>query len=157
MSGKTKFTAVPGKQEVIVTREFDAPRELVWKVMTDPGKLPEWWGPRNLSTEVEKMELRPGGQWRYIQCDADGHEYGFHGVYHTVQAPERTISTFEFEGVPGHVLLETTILEEQDGKTLLTNHVVYQSVEDRDGMIATGMEWGQSEGFDRLEELLVKV
>ncbi len=155
--GKTIFTIEPGKQEVIMTREFDAPRELVWKVYMDPDLLAQWWGPRSLTTEVEKMEVRPGGQWRFLQRDIDGNEYAFHGVYHETRFPERIVDTFEFEGMPGHVVLETTTLEEHDGKTRLTTQSVFQSVEDRDGMVQSGMQDGASESMDRLMNILVKV
>ena len=133
---------IAGKQEIVGTRTFDAPRDLVFKTMTDPNLVPRWWGPRNHTTKVDEMEVRPGGRWRYVQHDTDGNEAAFHGVYHDVSAPERLVFTFEFEGVPGHVLLETVTLEEVDGKTRLTDQSVFQSVADRDGMVASGMESG---------------
>lgn len=135
-------------------RIFDAPCELVWRVCTDPDRLPEWWGPRSLATTVDKMDVRPGGVWRFVQRDAAGNEYAFHGVYHEVTPPERLVYTFEFEGMPGHVLLETVTFEDQDGKTMLTDKSVFQTVEDRDGMLNTGMEEGAAETMDRLAELL---
>ena len=153
----TTITAEPGKQELVITREFDAPRELVFKVVTDPELLPQWWGPRYLSTIIDKMDVRPGGEWRYIQRDAQGNEYAFHGVYHEVLAPERIIDTFEFEGLPetGHVTLETIRLEElPGGRTRLTAQSVYQSVIDRDAVLQSGMESGVNESYDRLSELL---
>jgi len=145
---------IAGKQEIVGTRTFDAPRDLVFKTMTDPNLVPRWWGPRNHTTKVDEMEVRPGGRWRYVQHDTDGNEAAFHGVYHDVSAPERLVFTFEFEGVPGHVLLETVTLEEVDGKTRLTDQSVFQSVADRDGMVASGMESGATETMDRLEELV---
>ena len=151
------ITAEPGKQEMLIIREFDAPRELVFKVITNPDLLPQWWGPRYLSTEVDKMDVRPGGEWRFIQRDAEGHEYGFHGVYHDILAPERIIDTFEFEGLPetGHVTLETWKLEElPEGRTRLTAQSVFQSVADRDGMLQSGMESGVKDTYDRIEEIL---
>jgi uncharacterized protein YndB with AHSA1/START domain len=154
---KLNLIAEPGKQEIIVTRTFDAPRDLVFKVATDPNLIPEWWGPRYLTTTVDRMEVKPGGTWRYIQRAPDGSEYGFHGVYHAIEAPERTVSTFEFEGMPGHVILETTTFSEQGGKTLMTVQSVFQSVDDRDGMLNSGMESGETESFERLTELLKKV
>ncbi len=157
---KTKITAEPGKQEILITREFDAPRELVFKACTDPKLIPQWWGPRYLSTEVDKMDVRPGGQWRFLNRDAQGNAYAFHGVYHEVQAPERIIDTFEFEGLPetGHVTLETMKLEAlSGGRTRLTVQSVFQSVADRDGMLQSGMEEGLNETYDRLAELLKKM
>lgn len=159
-ANQTKIHAEPGKQEIVITREFDAPRELVFKTVTDPKLIPQWWGPRYLSTEVDKMDVRPGGQWRFINRDAEGNEFAFHGVYHEILAPERIIDTFEFEELPetGHVALETMTLEElPGGRTRLTTQSVFQSVADRDGMIQGGMEEGVKDTNDRLEELLKKI
>lgn len=154
---KINFKVEPGKQEVIVTRVFDASPELIFKTMTDPRLIPQWWGPSYLTTTVEKMEVKPGGQWRFIQRDPQGEQFGFHGVYHAVTPNERLVYTFEFEGFPGHVLLETVTFEDQGDTTLVTDQAVYQSVADRDGMIQTGMESGATESMERLVELLVKV
>lgn len=153
---KSKLVAEPGKQEITVTSIIDAPRDLVFKAYTDPNAIPQWWGPRGLTTVVDQMDVRPGGIWRFVHRDAEGNEYGFHGVYHDVMSPERIISTFEFEGMPGHVLLSTMTFEEQDGKTKLTDASVFQSVEDRDGMLQSGMEGGASESMERLNEYLAK-
>ncbi len=157
---QTTITAEPGKQEILITREFDAPRELVFKAFTDPNLLPQWWGPRYLSTIVDKMDVRPGGQWRFINRDAEGNEFAFHGVYHQVLAPERIIDTFEFEGLPetGHVTLETLKLEElPGGRTRFTSQSVFQSVADRDGALQSGMQEGINDTYDRLAELLKKM
>ena len=157
---KTNILAEPGKQEIVITREFDAPRELVFKACTDPTLIPQWWGPRSLSTQVDTMDVRPGGQWRFLNRDAEGNEYAFHGVYHEVRAPERIIDTFEFEGLPetGHVTLETMKLEAlPGGRTKLIAQSVFQSVADRDGMLQSDMEEGVNETYDRLAELLKKM
>jgi uncharacterized protein YndB with AHSA1/START domain len=151
---KPDYSIEPGKQEIVMTRTFDAPRDLVFKTMTDPNLIPRWWGPRYLTTTVDEMDLRPGGRWRYLQRDPQGNEHAFHGVYHDITAPERLVFTFEYEGVPGHVLLDTVTLEEVDGKTRLTDQSVFQSVADRDGMVQSGMESGATEMMERLEELL---
>jgi len=148
-----KFIAETGKQQIIVTREFDAPRDLLHKAYVDPGLRAQWWGPSYLTTNVEKIDARPGGTWRIVQRDPQGNEYGFHGVFHEV-TPERTVDTFEWEGMPGHVSLQTATLEEHGGKTTLTLNVVFQSVEDRDGMIGSDMHRGMEEGFERLDALL---
>ena len=156
-NNKTTVTAEPGKQECVITREFDAPRALVFKAFTDPELVPQWWGPRRLSTLVDKLDAKSGGQWRFINRDPDGNEYGFHGVYHEILAPERIIDTFEFEGLPeaGHVCLETLTLEElPGGRTRLTAQSVFQSVADRDGMLQSGMEEGLNDSYERLTELL---
>jgi uncharacterized protein YndB with AHSA1/START domain len=157
---QTNIIAEPGKQELVITREFDAPRALVFKAVTDPKMIPEWWGPRYLTTNVEKMDMRPGGQWRFIQRNDQGNEFAFHGVYHEVLAPERVIDTFEFEGLPetGHVTLETMRFEElPGGRTRLTAQSVFQSVADRDGALQSGMEEGVVDTYNRLEELLKKI
>jgi uncharacterized protein YndB with AHSA1/START domain len=157
MMTKINVVAEPGKQEILMTREFNAPRELVFRAFTDPALIPQWWGLSRTTTVVDKMEAKPGGVWRYIERDADGNEWAFHGVYHDVTAPERIIYTFEFEGMPGHVLLETVTLEEQDGKTLVKDLSVFQSVADRDGMLQAGMEGGANESWDQLDALLQKL
>ena len=154
---KLNLIAIPGVQETIITHTFDAPPALVFKAMTDPTLIPQWWGPGTLTTTIDKLELRKGGIWRFVQRDAEGNTYGFNGVYHTVEAPERLVYTFEFEGAPGHVLLETAVLEEVDGKTKLTEQAVFQSVQDRDEMVQSGMETGAAEGDERLRELLQKI
>jgi uncharacterized protein YndB with AHSA1/START domain len=156
----TKITAEPGKQELFITREFDAPRELVFKAFTDPKLYVQWIGPRRLTTTIETFEPRSGGSWRFIQKDAEGNEYAFHGVNHEVLPPERIIDTFEFEGLPekGHVLLETARFEELPGnRTKLVSQSVFQSVADRDGMLQSGMEEGVNDSYDRLDELLKKM
>jgi len=155
--GKLMLVAEPGKQEFHYTRSINAPRGVVFKVYTDPNHISEWWGPRDLKTQVEVMEVRPGGRWHYIQRDRQGQEFGFNGVYHLVIPNEKIINTFEYEGWPGHVSLETIRFEEVDGKTTIYGQSVFQSVEDRDGMVSTGAESGMTDLFDRLEELLVKV
>jgi uncharacterized protein YndB with AHSA1/START domain len=137
-----------------MSRDFNAPRELVFKAMTDPALIPRWWGPKNLTTVVDKMDVRMGGIWRYVQHDTDGNEYGFRGVYHEVVSPERLVYTFEWEGMPGHILLETVTFEEHNGKTTVTDSSVFQTVEDRDGMLQSGMEGGAEESWDRIDDLL---
>ena len=154
---KTVVTVEPGKQELFITREFEAPRELVFRAHTDPEIYARWLGPRELTVSLEAFEPVSGGRWRFIQKDKEGNEFGFHGVNHDVTFPERIISTFEFEGLPesGHVILETTKFEALPGnRTRVTTQSLYQSVEDRDGMVAAGMESGVVDGFERLDELL---
>lgn len=158
-NNKTKITAEPDKQEIVIEREFDATREKVFKASIDPELISQWWGPRSLTTKIDKMEARSGGVWRFVQKDKEGNESAFHGVYHEVLAPERVIDTFEFEGLPetGHVVLETVKFEElPGGRTKLTAQSVFQSVADRDGMMQSGMESGVNEGYERLDELLAR-
>jgi uncharacterized protein YndB with AHSA1/START domain len=157
---KTVLTIEPGKQEVLITREFDAPRELVFKAYTDPMLYVQWLGPRDLTMKLVTFEPTTGGRWRYIHKDQQGNEFGFHGVNHEVLAPERIIGTFEFEGLPekGHVALETVRFEElPGGRTRVTTQSVFQSLGDRDGMVQSGMERGVVDSHERLDELLEKI
>jgi uncharacterized protein YndB with AHSA1/START domain len=138
-----------------MSRVFDAPRELVWKVYTDAALVPEWWGPRYLTTVVEKMDLKVDGKWRYIQKDARGNEYAFNGVYKEVKAPERLAYTFEFEPMAGHISTDWITFEElPDGKTRVVARTTFDTLEDLEGMLQSGMEGGAVETWDRLEELL---
>jgi uncharacterized protein YndB with AHSA1/START domain len=103
---------------------------------------------------VERFELRDGGRWRYVNRDSDGNEYGFRGVFHGDPSPDRMVQTFEFEGAPGHVSLDSLAMEERNGRTIVRIRSVHQSVEARDAMVAGGMEQGMIEGFERLDELI---
>jgi len=154
--GKTVLVAAPGTQEIVITRIFDAPRERVFGVSTDPMLLSRWWGPARLTTTVERMDVKPGGAWRVVQRDAEGNEFAFHGVYHAVENPVQLVRTFEFEGTPGHVLLETVTFEDLGGRTNLIDQSVFQTAEDRDAMLRSGMEEGAAESMDRLAGLLAK-
>ncbi len=160
MVNKAKIIVESGKQELFIIREFDAPREIVFKAFTDQEIYAQWIGPRGLTTNIETFESKNGGSWRYIQKDPQGNEFAFHGVNHEVLAPERIIGTFEFEGLPetGHVILQTAKFEELPGdRTKLTSQSVFQSVEDRDGMLMSGMEEGVNDSYNRLDELLEKM
>jgi uncharacterized protein YndB with AHSA1/START domain len=153
---KTEIIAEPGMPVITITREFDAPRELVFRAHVDPALLVQWLGPRDLTTVVERYDVRDGGTWRYVQTDADGHEYGFHGVFHGTPGPDAIVQTFEFEGTPGHVMLETTAFEQRDGVTLMRSVSSFQSVDDRDAMISAGMERGVRDSGERLDEVLAR-
>jgi uncharacterized protein YndB with AHSA1/START domain len=156
---KTIIQAEPGKQELFITREFDASRELVFKAHTDPELYARWLGPRGYEMVLETFEPRSGGRYRYIHRDKEGNEYAFHGVFHEM-SETLMIQTFEFEGLPesGHVTLDTMRLEELPGsRTRVTIQSVFQSVSDRDGMIQAGMERGLNEGYERLDEILEKM
>ena len=156
---KTIVTAEPGKQEVIITREFDAPRELVFKAHTDPKLYAQWLGPRGYEMILDTFEPYSGGRYRYLHKDQNGNEFGFHGVFHEI-SEELMIQTFEFEGLPenGHVTLDTMRLESLPGdRTRVTIQSLFQSVADRDGMVQSGMERGVNEGYERLDQLLAKM
>ncbi|WP_247003414.1 SRPBCC family protein [Halosolutus gelatinilyticus] len=151
---ETTVTADPDDQSIVITRVFDAPRERVFEAYTDPDLIPEWWAPRRYTTTVDEMEVRRGGRWRFSNREPDGGEHAFHGVYHEITPPERLVQTFEYEGMPGHIALETAAFESVDGGTKLTLEAVYQSTEDRDGMLETGGEDGAIETIEQLAELL---
>ncbi|WP_333818847.1 SRPBCC family protein [Ohtaekwangia sp.] len=156
-----KIVAEPGKQELYIYREFDAPREAVYRAFVEPDLVVQWLGPLNMEMRIDKYDIRTGGSYRYIHADGKGNEYAFNGVVHEAIAPERVIQTFEFEGLPerGHVSLDTALFEVlPNNRTRLVMHSVFRSLMARDGMIMSGMERGLSEGFARLDELLtVKV
>lgn len=155
--GKLQITAEPGVPQIIIEREFAAPRDLLYRAWTEPELLAQWLGPRDYTMRIDHYEARDGGTWRYVHVDADGNEYGFHGVFHGDPSPERMVQTFEFEVAPGHVSLDTLTMEQRDGRTLVRTNSVFQSVEARDAMVEAGMERGVSEGYERLDELLTRL
>ncbi len=150
----TKIVAPPGTQEVTITFTIHAPREVVFRTITDPQSIPKWWGPSRLTTAVHKMMVMPGGMWRFVQQDEHGKDYAFHGVYHDIVIPERLVYTSEFEGTPGNVTVYTDTFEEKNGDTIITSKAVFQSVEDRDQKMKWGLEEGANAITDRLNELL---
>ena len=160
MTGKTDtattFTT-PSDREISMTRVFDAPRELVYQAHTDPNHIAQWWGPRRLTTTIDTLDVRPGGAWRFVQRDQEGNEYAFRGEFREVVPPERLVFTFEFEGMPGHILQQTITFEEDNGKTTVSSTALFASAEDRDGMLESGMESGATESWDRLAELLERL
>jgi uncharacterized protein YndB with AHSA1/START domain len=151
---KTEYTIEPGKQELVSTVVIDAPRELVYRAYTDPKLFAQWWGPRRNENKIEKFDIRRGGEWRVIQRGSDGGEHPFRGVTHEAVAPERICQTFEYEPMAGHVALQTATFEELGNKTRIVAQIVFQSVMDRDGMVASGMQSGADESMERLQELL---
>jgi uncharacterized protein YndB with AHSA1/START domain len=154
-SGSKALTVTtPSDREIVMTREFDAPRELVFEAHTSCEHMSRWWGPRKYEFASCEIDFRPGGKWRIVHRGPDGEEYGFHGEYREIVPPERIVWTFEFEGFPGDVSVETLTLEEHDGKTTFTATSVYDTVEARDGMLQSGMEEGAAESMDRLDEYL---
>ena len=151
---KTQIDAPAGVPFVDITREFDAPLELVRRAWTDPDLVKQWLGPRKYEMVIEQWDARAGGAYRYVHRDEAGNEFGFHGVFHS-NDPDNMVQTFEFEGMPGHVSLDRLQLEDiGGGRTRSRIHSVFQSLEDRDGMVQAGMGDGVSEGFERLDELL---
>ena len=150
---ETEIVADPDVPLVKITREFDAPPEKVFRAHVDPELVPKWWGFRTHTTVVDKLDARAGGEWRFVGTAPDGTEYGFHGEFREVTPPELITWTFEYEGMPGHVCVETMRFSEQDGTTTITITSVFDSVEERDGML-NSMEPGAAETYDRLAELL---
>jgi uncharacterized protein YndB with AHSA1/START domain len=142
----------PSDREIHVEREFDAPRDLVFSTFTDPALTPEWWGP---TTVVDEMDVRPGGSWRFVILGEDGsEETAFRGSYREITPPERLVQTFEWEGLPGHVHVETHTFEDLGDRTRLSAVLVFDSIEDRDGLLGSGMESGMNQTYVRMDELL---
>ncbi len=147
---KTEIDVPVGIPQVVVTRAFDAPVELVVRAHLDPELLVRWLGPRELTLTVDRYETRDGGRWRYVHRDTEGNEHGFHGE----PSAAGIVQTFEYEGVPGHVKLDTTTFEEREGMTVVRTISSFSCLDDRDGMVASGMERGVRDSGDRLDALL---
>jgi uncharacterized protein YndB with AHSA1/START domain len=147
----------PTDTEIHVERIFDAPRDRVFAAYTDPALVPQWYGPRGTTTIVDKMDVEPGGSWRFVMRDADGGETAFRGTYREIVPPERIVQTWEWEGMPGHVSVEIAELEDLgDGRTKFVGTTQFHTKEERDGMLESGMERGMNETWERLDELLAK-
>jgi uncharacterized protein YndB with AHSA1/START domain len=160
MATKTKYDttlSLPSDREILMTRKFDAPREVVWEAITDPDLIPRWWGFRADATEVKKMDVRPGGKWQYITHTSGGEVVDFHGTYREVVAPEKLVYSFLFGDMPeGDGFVEITLVE-KDGVTELRDRGVFPSKEERDALIETGMESGARETYERLAELVAEL
>jgi uncharacterized protein YndB with AHSA1/START domain len=139
-------------REIALTREIDAPRDLVFEAYSKPEHLRHWWGRIGSTLPVCEMDFRPGGAWHFVERDATGNEFGFRGEYREIVRPERIVQTFEFEGMPGHISLDTLVFADLGGRTRLVGTSLFDSIEDRDGMLQSGMEEGAGELFTRLEE-----
>lgn len=153
--GTSKITAEPGSLQIIVEREFDAPAEVLLRAHTDADLLKQWMGPDGQSMEIPTFEPRDGGRWDWVFTGPDGDVQRFHGVTHGTPSVENgMMGTFEWLGLPGHVSFQTMTFEEHDGRTTLRSNSVFQTIEDRDGMIEAGMEHGMNEGYAKLDKLL---
>lgn len=157
MMATTRIDAQAGLPFIDISREFDAPRDLVFRAHTEPELLVQWLGPEKYEMVIGEFEARDGGRWRYVHRDPDGTEYGFHGVFHGTPTPDLMVQTFEFDGAPGQVSLDTLRLEERDDRTVARIHSVYQSVEARDAMVQSGMSEGMESGYARLDALLARL
>lgn len=150
---KTKIVAPAGEPFIDMEREFDAPAEVVHRAYVDPELVKQWLGPRKYEMVIERWDARDGGGYRYFHKGADG-EHGFRGVFHSI-AIDNMIQTFEYDGAPGHVSLDTQRIEDlPGGRSRMTSHSVFLSVADRDAMVEAGMGTGVEEGYERLDELL---
>jgi uncharacterized protein YndB with AHSA1/START domain len=154
-AAKNEMTVtLPSDREIKLTRVFNAPRRFIYEAMTSCEHLRHWWGPSKYKFVKCDMDFRPGGKWRIVQGGQDGEEFAFRGEYREIVPNERIVQTFEFEPMAGHISVETMTLTEKDGKTTLTTVSRFDSKEDRDGMLQSGMEGGAAETYDRLEEYL---
>ncbi len=151
---ETEISVDPEVPLVRITREFDAPPEKVFRAHADPELVSQWLGPRRLTMRIDHFDCRRGGSYRYVHRE-DGNEYGFYGCFHDVRPGELIVQTFTFEGVPDGVALERLVFEDLgDGRTRLVGTSLVDSFEARDAFVASGMEEGVREGYERLDELL---
>lgn len=150
----TARVTTPTDREIHVERVFDAPRARVWAAFTDPTLIPEWWGP---TTVVDQMDVRPTGSWRFVGHNADGSETAFRGTYREVVPPERIVQTFESGWTPGRVHVQTFTFEDLGDRTKLTTTMLFDTTEERDGVLRYGAERGMNETYARLDELLARL
>jgi uncharacterized protein YndB with AHSA1/START domain len=153
-AANTVTVSLVSDHEIILSRDFDAPRELVFEAFSKPEHVARWWGQKDSTLPVCEMDFRPGGAWRFVEHAADGNDYGFRGEYRDIVRPERITWTFEFEGAPGHIVVETMTFEDLGGRTRIIGTSVFDTVEDRDEMYNSGMARGASEAYDRLDVVL---
>ncbi|HET9852137.1 MAG TPA: SRPBCC family protein [Candidatus Limnocylindrales bacterium] len=150
---KTTITAPEGLPYVDMEREFDAPAELVHRAYREPELVKQWLGPRQYEMVIEKWDAREGGEYRYVHRDGSN-AYAFRGVFHSMAA-DNMVQTFEFAGAPGHVSLDTQVIEDlPGGRSRVKSHSIFMSVADRDAMVESGMSEGVEDGYNRLDELL---
>ncbi|HYF38868.1 MAG TPA: SRPBCC family protein [Gemmatimonadales bacterium] len=152
-SGRKATVTTPGDREIRIERIFDAPRDRVWRAHTDPTLLAQWWG-RGNKLVIEKFELERGGHWRFVEHSEQG-VHGFEGRFREVTPQERIVQTFEWDGMPGHTVLETLELQDlRDGRTKVVATSLFFTTEERDGMLQSGMEQGLSQSYEALDRLL---
>ncbi|MDT0274569.1 SRPBCC family protein [Blastococcus goldschmidtiae] len=153
---ETQILVDPDVPLVRIVREFDAPPEKVFRAHVDPELFARWTGPKGMEMCIDRYDCRTGGSYRYVMSQ-DGEDYGFNGVFHEVRANELIVQTFAFEGMPDDVALERLLLEDLgDGRTRLTSTSLVDSFEGRDGFVASGMEAGVTEGYEKLDDLLAR-
>jgi uncharacterized protein YndB with AHSA1/START domain len=155
-SGTAKVT-LPSDEEILITREFDAPRHLVWRAWTTPDLVMQWWSGQRGAMTLAEIDLRVGGRWRYVMNTSDGTEIAFHGEYQEIVENERLVHTEVFELMPGNGAINVVEFKENDGRTTLELLVKCNSKEERDGILESGMEVGMQEQMDLLEQLAVSL
>lgn len=153
-TGPAPASTAPGNREAVAVRVFDAPRELVWQVMTSPEHVKNWYGPRDTTLASCEIDLRPGGRFRYVMRGPDGTEFAFSGTYREVDPPHRVVNTWGFEAMPGHEALETATFEEEDGRTTVRLSIRFATPEDYAGWAGSGAFGGWAESLDRLAEVI---
>lgn len=154
-TGRLELTT-PSDREIVIARVFDAPRELVWRAYIDPEMLGQWWG-RGNKLVIERLEVERGGHWRFVEHGPDG-VHGFEGRFREVMPPERLVQTFEWDGMPGYVVLNSATFEDLgDGRTKVITTSLFYTSEERDGMLNSGMEQGLSQSYAALDKLLESI
>jgi uncharacterized protein YndB with AHSA1/START domain len=152
-AARSATITTPADREIRIERVFDAPRDRVWRAFTEPELLAQWWG-RGNKLVIERLEVERGGHWRFVEHSAQG-VHGFEGRFREVTPPERMVQTFEWDGMPGYVAVETVTLEDLgDGRTKVVNVSLFHTTEERDGMLSSGMEQGLNESYAALDRLL---
>lgn len=147
--------STPSEREIRIERVFDAPRKRVWRAFTDPALVAQWWG-RGNKLVIERMEVAPGGHWRYVEHSPKGVQ-GFEGRYREITPEKRLVQTFEWDGLPGHVAVDTSVFEDlNEGRTKVVNTSLFHTQDERDGMLKSGMEDGLNESYSALDRLLAK-
>jgi uncharacterized protein YndB with AHSA1/START domain len=159
-SSETATVTLPTDTQILITREFDAPKHLVYRAWTTPELVKRWWHANRGEVTLAEIDLRVGGMWRYVSRSADGFEVGFHGQYREIVPNERLVTTEVYEGIPDadeHAALDTLTLTESDGRTTLTVLVEHPTKEGRDAHINSGMEAGMQDALDLLEQVAVSL
>jgi len=145
-----------GERQFRIERIFEAPRERVWRAMTDPQLVAQWWG-RGNRLDVQELDVKVGGFWRFVE-HADGNQYGFRGRFREVTPPSRVVQTFEFDGMPGYVCVnDTTLVDLGDGRTKLVVVSLFHTPEELEGMMRSGMETGMNQSYAALDKLLASL
>ena len=153
-AGTSKVTT-PTDREIRIERIFNASRERVWRAFTDAKQVAQWWG-RGHTLVIERMEVERGGHWRFVEHTSEGPQ-GFEGRFREVTPPERLVQTFEWDGMPGHVLVQTVTFEDLgDGRTRLVTMVLAHTTQERDGMLSSGMEGGLNQSYAAMDGLLAR-